>query len=314
MFKSIGILQLTLAPALVLPAMTGQESPAGGIEGQLEATLQSIEYLRGLEVSVRTGDPQALRALERSTEPARDATPQRAAHLEALQDDIARLRFSLDRLLADPSELEAIMSMPVSVQRALGLVGKAPAAGPNGAGAQGTATMPFPTGPSVGTDGTIEIPASTPDRTAVAITDPAAARPETVAGVGNTIGLTEAARSAMKGELGPLDNVRETSRRRGNEPVALEGDNYVADPVGLGRLLVRSKRPAEAVEVLSVIKNDAGARYWLARAYQQLDRTTEALEIFRALSADDEAGVHQRHAKQDLEFLEFKQALKKRRR
>ena len=98
--------------------MTGQESPAGGIEGQLEATLQSIEYLRGLEVGVRTGDTQALRAIERSTEPARDATPQRAAHLETLQDDIARLRFNLDRLLVDPGEVEAIMSMPPSVVRA----------------------------------------------------------------------------------------------------------------------------------------------------------------------------------------------------
>lgn len=305
MLKSIGILQLTLAPVLVLPAMTGQESPAGGIEGQLEATLQSIEYLRGLEVGVRTGDTQALRAIERSTEPARDATPQRAAHLETLQDDIARLRFNLDRLLVDPGEVEAIMSMPPSVVRALGL---------GGATVAPASSTALPTAPRVEADGTVAIPASTPDRTAVAITDPAAARPRTVAGINSTTGLTEAARAALSGEAGPLDNVRETSRRRGNEPVALEGDHYVADAVGLGRLLVRSRRSAEAVEILEPIKDDAGARYWLARAYQQLDRSTEALAIFRALSADENAGVHQRHAKEDLEFLEFKLALQKRRR
>lgn len=305
MLKSIGILQLAIAPVLVLPAMTGQESPAGGIEGQLDATLQSIEYLRGLEVGVRTGDSQALRAIERSTEPARDATPQRAAHLEALQDDIARLRFSLDRLLANPAEVEAIMGMPSSVVRALGLGGAAVALAPSEARALA---------PRVEADGTIAIPANTPDRTAVAITNPAAARPETIAGTRATTGLTEAARAALSGELGPLDSVRETSRRRGNEPVALEGDHYVADPVRLGRLLVRSARPAEAVEILAAIKDDAGARYWLARAYQQLERSTEALAIFRELSADENAGVHRRHAREDLEFLEFKLALSKRRR
>ena len=303
MLKSIGILQLTLAPVLVLPAMTGQENAAGGIEGQLDATLQSIEYLRGLEVGVRTGDTQALRAIERSTEPARDATPQRAAHLETLQDDIARLRFNLDRLLVDPGEVEAIMSMPPSVVRALGLGGAtvAPAsstARPPRASrrtARSRSPRPRPTAP----------------RWRSPIRQP---RAPTVAGIHSTTGLTEAARAALSGEAGPLDNVRETSRRRGNEPVALEGDHYVADAVGLGRLLVRSRRSAEAVEILEPIKDDAGARYWLARAYQQLDRSTEALAIFRALSADENAGVHQRHAKEDLEFLEFKLALQKRRR
>ena len=135
-----------------------------------------------------------------------------------------------------------------------------------------------------------------------------------VAGTRATTGLTEAARAALSGEIGPLDSVHETSRRRGSEPVALEGDDYVADPVRLGRLLVRSARPAEAVEILAPIKGVAGARYWLARAYQQLDRSTEALALFRELSADENAGVHQRHAKEDLEFLEFKLALSKRRR
>ena len=66
------------------------------------------------------------------------------------------------------------------------------------------------------------------------------------------------------------------------------------------------------VEIWS-IKDDAGAR--LARPrLSTADRSTEALAIFRALSADENAGVHQRHAKEDLEFLEFKLALQKRRR
>lgn len=320
MLKSIGILQLAVAPLLVLPAMTGQEQKDGGIEAQLSATLQSIDYLRGVEVSVRTGDAAALRALERSTEPARDASPQRAAHLEALQDDIARLRFSLDQLLNNPAEVEAILSMPPAVVRALGLGGKAPdetititTPAPGAPAPDGTIPPPF----GVAENGQITTsPAleSLPDRTAVAITDPAAARPEVVAGVDTTAGLTEAARSAIRGVPGPFDSVRESSRRRGSEPVALEQPDYVADPVALGRLLVRSKRPAEAVDLLELHRDDPGGRYWLGRAYQDLDRSIEALDIYRDLASDEDAGFYQRHAQQDLEFLEFREALRKRRR
>ncbi|MEL6713783.1 MAG: hypothetical protein AAFP86_08420, partial [Planctomycetota bacterium] len=124
MLKAIGAIQLVLAPIFVVPAVTRQDG-TGGIDTQLDATLRSLEYVAGLRNGVRAGDAQALRALDRATEPPRDASsPQRSAHLQALQDDIAELRYSLDRLLADSTEVDAIMAMPPSVLDALGLSGR----------------------------------------------------------------------------------------------------------------------------------------------------------------------------------------------
>jgi len=305
---------MSLAPIFVIPAMTGQDSVQSSLDAQLEATKQSIEYLGGLQVSVAAGDPGALRALERATETPRDASPQRAAHLEVLQDDIARLRFSLDRLMADPGEVAAITSLPPSVVRTLGLAGPAAPQSGSTLNADGTVSTPTPAGPTLDANGNPVLPEGAPVRTQVAVTDPAAARPEQLAGVGNTAGMSAMMHAAAKGDVGPLDSVSEASRRRGNEPVAIEGEDYVADPVALGRLLVRSGRTAEAIEVLQRHPKLTGARYWLARAYQSQERIEEALTIFRVLKDDPKAGTYARYAAQDVDFLEFRQSLANRRR
>ncbi len=314
MFKAIGLVQLSLAPIFVIPAMTGQEGMQSSLDAQLEATKQSIEYLGGLRVSVAAGDPGALRALERATEAPRDASPQRAAHLEVLQDDIARLRFSLDRLLADPSEVAAITSLPRSVVKTLGLAGSVSPEAGSTLNADGTVSTPTSPAPTIDANGNPIIPEDAPVRTKVAVTNPAAARPEQLAGMGNTAGMTDMMRAAVKGDVGPLDTVSQASRRRGNEPISLEGDGYVADPVALGRLLVRSGRTAEAIEVLQRHPDLVGARYWLARSYQNQDRFEEALEIFRVIKDDPKAGAYSGYSAQDVEFLEFRQSLTARRR
>lgn len=305
---------MSLAPIFVIPAMTGQDGMQSSLDAQLEATKQSIEYLGGLRVSVAAGDPAALRALEQATETPRDASPQRAAHLEVLQDDIARLRFSLDRILADPGEVAAVMSMPPSVVRVLGLGGSEGPQSGSTLNADGSVSTPMPPAPTVDNNGQPIVPNGAPVRTQVAATNPNAARPEQLAGMGTTAGMTEAMRAAVKGDVGPLDSVSQASRRRGNEPIALEGEGYVADPVALGRLLVRSARTAEAIEVLQRHPELAGARYWLARAYQNQERFEEALEIFRALKDDPKAGAFSRYSTQDVDFLEFRQSLEARRR
>lgn len=314
MLKAIGLIQMSLAPIFVIPAMTGQDELQSSLDAQLEATKQSIEYLGGLRVSVAAGDPGALRALERATEVPRDASPQRAAHLEVLQDDIARLRFSLDRLLADPGEVAAVTSMPPSVLQVLGLGGAASTENGSTLNADGTVSTPNAPAPSLGSDGKPIVPVGAPVRTQVAVTNPSAARPEQLAGIGTTEGMTEMMHAAVKGDIGPLDSVSQASRRRGNEPIALEGEGYVADPVALGRLLVRSARTAEAIEVLQRHPELPGARYWLARAYQNQERFEEALEIFRALKDDPKAGAFSRYSAQDVDFLEFRQSLEARRR
>lgn len=321
MLKAIGMVQLCLAPMFVIPALTGQEAISSDLDTQLEATKQSIEYLVGLRPRVQAGDETAIRALKKATESPRDASPQRDSHITALRDDIAKLRFTLDRLLANPSEVTAIMNMPPSVVRVLGLSGAATAtqAAPSaGALTQGVSAQNLPGAtPGVPTG-------AVPTGSTQAPIDPNSSRaiepiPPRLAGTTNTTGLTNGMRRAIAGDVGPLDSVTPSSRRRGDEAIALEGENYVADPMRLGRLLVRAHRPAEAVEILERHPDVVGAQYWLARAYQDLDRSQEALLIYRALiataesSTDKTTGTYARYAAQDLEFLEFKLNLEARR-
>ncbi|MEO1695675.1 MAG: hypothetical protein AAFU73_00175 [Planctomycetota bacterium] len=327
MLKAIGAIQLVLAPIFVVPAVTRQDG-TGGIDTQLDATLRSLEYVAGLRNGVRAGDAQALRALDRATEPPRDASsPQRSAHLQALQDDIAELRYSLDRLLADSTEVDAIMAMPPSVLDALGLSGRprvAIDAAPEGTVPPGA---PVATGPATGAPEDTNAPstgaaapnAATPGSgaptvgTTNAVPQATGRVPSTsLAGVSPTTGLDSAMHRALEGDVGPLDEVSPQSRRRGNEPAPLEGEGFVADPVRLGRLLVRSKRTSEAIELLEGRTDSLGARYWLARAYAEQQRLDEALEHFRELSTNPDGGIYARHAAQDLEFLEFKRSLEAR--
>lgn len=322
MFKTLGIVQLAVAPVLVIPAMSGQDRTEAGLDAQLEATLESIEYLGSLRDSARSGDRSALRALERATEAPRDSGPQRSAHMQALSDDIAQLRYSLDKLLEDPSEVAAITAMPPVVVRTLGLVGGAPGTPAAGSPALGAQAGP---GAANGT-GAVEPGRVAPaDRTpggALALPEGARTMPPSIAGttpslptaaggLGGTAttGMSDEARRSMEAIVGPLDAVSPSSRRRGTEAVPLEKEGYVADHARLGRLLVRSGRTAEAIELLEGASDGVDARYWLARAYEDADRHAEALELYQAIAADDSAGLVSRHAKHDLEFLEVKRSL-----
>ena len=336
MLKAIGTLQLLLAPVFVVPALTAQDgetsSPMSGrsLQDQLDATLASVEYLAGLRSAARAGDTAAVRAIVHATEAPRDTTNQRNDRLGSLQDDLARLRFQLDRLLGDPTELSAITAMPPSVVSALGLSGPQPSRidtgdvltgrsglmkpmTPEGIGAADAAGNPEvdPTGAAPGTTST---PGALNTEAGV-LPNPMAARPDHIPGTGQSVGslqgLDASMRAAISGDIGPLDHVSDPSRRRGNEAVALEEEGYVADPIHLGKLLVRASRPAEAVEILKKHQTGPGARYWLARALQDLDRETEAIALFRLIKDDGTAGIYSRHAAQDLEFLEFKSSLRK---
>ncbi|MEM9381481.1 MAG: tetratricopeptide repeat protein [Planctomycetota bacterium] len=349
MLKSIGTIQLALGSLLVVPAVTGQDSGARTLDEQLDATLSSLEYLAGLRTAVEGGDDAAMRALVAATEPARAASPQRAARMQTLRDELSRLRYSLDRLLSDPSEVAAITSLPPSVVRTLGLGGAAPTApsatataptaiapgetgdagsttadaAPHGGRSQpmlGPSSVASATGPGSGR-GPVSVPdaagtasSDVPAWSTGAAADPLAARPDLVAGTAPTTGLGDAMHSAISGEVLPLDGVSNASRRRGDEALALEGEGYVADPVRLGKLLVRADRPAEAIELLEGSADGPATRYWLARAYQAQDRLDEAVEIFAALASSERAGEYRRYAERDLKFLEFKRDFARRER
>ena len=302
MLKAIGLIQLSIAPLFVIPAMSGQEEVAPDLEAQLDATKRSIEYLAGLRSSVSAGESAAVSALKSATEAPNITSRERDHKLANLQADIARLRFSLEKLLEDPTEVAAISAMPPKVREALGL-GTASAPSNSRSNPIDPSNRPTSSSPS----GAESAPAT---RTRTTVTPYGA--------IAGTTGLDASLRSTISGAVGPLDQVSKTSRRKGGEAVPLESRDYVADPLRLGRLLVRAGRAAEAVEVLERQPERPAVQYWLARAYQEQDRGREALDLFRAVAAnedvetDREAATYARYAQQDLEFLEFKLELESR--
>lgn len=286
MMKSIGTVQLALATVFVVPAVTGQDENVNSLQSQLSATLNSLDYLAELRDRAATGDRAAIGAIVSTTEAPRD--PQRAggSYLESLQTDLARLRFQLDRLLGTPSEVKAIMQLPGSVVRSLGLAGAT--------GEQvSTGTDPKAAGnvTSGGTTG-LRTPGAGP------------------LGLAGSEGMSPAMLQQINSELLPLDSVTDSARRRGAESVALEGADYVAAPTRLGRLYVRRGRAAEAVTVLETAPKSPARTYWLARAYQSLERYEDAADLYRSLIADPDAADFQRQAERDLKFVDFSRKLR----
>ena len=133
-----------------------------------------------------------------------------------------------------------------------------------------------------------------------------AGRPDVLVGTAPTIGINGALHASIMGDIRPLDGVSPAARRRGDEALALEATDYVADAVRLGKLLVRADRPAEAIQILENAERTPATRYWLARAYQAQERLDEALEIFIVLTEDEKAGEYRVLAERDRDFLQFK--------
>jgi len=309
MLKSIGTIQLALGTLFVVPAVTGQDQGAKSLQDQLGATLSSLQYLGQLRDSAASGNEDAIGAILAATEEPRDASTGTGAYLETLRSDHSRLRFQLDRLLGDPEEVKAIMTMPASVVRTLGLLGAPEDANPvEGNPAEGAPGVGItgPVAPATGS-GAAGSPTAPPSTTGVApVFGPAAIGATAPPNAGMDPNMLQ----RIESELMPLDSVSESARRRGAEAISLEGENYVAAPVRLGRLYVRSGRPAEAIAVLERAEDTVERRYWLARAYQAQQRFEDAADLYRQLLADPEAATFKPHVERDLKFVEFSRQLR----
>lgn len=131
----------------------------------------------------------------------------------------------------------------------------------------------------------------------------------TPGGLAPTVGLAPEEAGNLKSVLPPLQHVDSSSKRKGDEPIALEDSDFSADRVRQGKLLFRASRYPEAIQLLQLEKDSHEARYWLAQAYRAMQRLPEAEDILRALSANQDAGAFARYAASDLEFMQFERDL-----
>lgn len=92
-------------------------------------------------------------------------------------------------------------------------------------------------------------------------------------------------------------------------PTRFEGAGYSADAVREARLLIRAERFEEALTALAGISESDEATYLRARAHQGLGRGVEALELFRALAAQESQADVVRWARQEVRMIELRQKL-----
>ena len=90
------------------------------------------------------------------------------------------------------------------------------------------------------------------------------------------------------------------------ERVSFEPEGYTADALRLARVRYRQGRWQEAVELLAK-EADAEAVYLRGRAFERLERPAEALADYRAVMAMPDAGTLAERAREDSEFLEWRQ-------
>jgi len=100
-----------------------------------------------------------------------------------------------------------------------------------------------------------------------------------------------------------------------------EDETFSADTLRQGRLLARSARWSEALELLLPHEEDAEARYWISRCYEGVHRYGEAIDLLEDLVAagqpDEEGGVEPspearslaRRATYDLRFLQLRREI-----
>ncbi len=133
-----------------------------------------------------------------------------------------------------------------------------------------------------------------------------------------TTGLDE----AMRRRLGELQPSVAVAPAAGSAPSAaavphvraFEPEGYTADALRLARAHYKQGRWAEALQLLEQRPGATAAEnYWRARCLEKLGRDVEAAAAYEAVVADPAAGEEAARAREDLEFLRWRQAFEARR-
>ncbi len=98
--------------------------------------------------------------------------------------------------------------------------------------------------------------------------------------------------------------------KRPVQSVAIEQEGYSLDDIRQGKLLVRAGKAEQAVRLLEGKKGNSEGSYWLARALQDLGDIDGAVALYTTIAEDDEAGVFQAWAKQEIAMVDLRKRLK----
>ena len=94
---------VALAGLLVVPAITSQSGPGGGVAKALGDTVAALEELAGLRSRVASGDASAVEDILAATEPAILGPRVRDEFLVTLREEVSGLRMLADELALDPT-------------------------------------------------------------------------------------------------------------------------------------------------------------------------------------------------------------------
>ena len=119
-----------------------------------------------------------------------------------------------------------------------------------------------------------------------------------------TTGLDETQRQALSGVIAPRFDTKSSAASL-KQRKSLEPEDYVADPMRLGRSYFRAGRYDEGVKILEKTPG-MEAIYWLGRCLEKLERVEEAIAAYEKITLSGESGYVVDRARNDLEFLKWK--------
>lgn len=118
-----------------------------------------------------------------------------------------------------------------------------------------------------------------------------------------TTGLSSASHTSPTSAIGSPTNA--ATHAIASAP-AREEAGFSADPLRQGQALYRAGRYEECIRWLEARRADPNAEYWIARSLEKLERIDSAIESYRKVADDKNAGPLAVRAKNDLEFLEWR--------